>query len=94
MWSQKYNIFPIDENINLKLWNIKLWNLATRAGQVIRNCGSWSEIKNLGGFGLKITICPIFMKFAIQNKSGMLIINILIWIDDLDPKLQICRICF
>ena len=34
------------------------------------------------------------MKFAIQNKSGMLIMNILIWIDDLDPKLQICRICF
>ena len=29
------------------------------------------------------------MKFGTQNKSNMLIINIFIGIDDLDPKLQI-----
>ena len=34
-------------------------------------------------------MCPIFMKFDTQNKLNMLIINILIGIDDLDPKLQI-----
>ena len=32
------------------------------------------------------------MKFGTQNKSNMLIINILIGIDDLDPKLQIREI--
>ena len=31
------------------------------------------------------------MKFGTQNKSNMLIINILIGIDVLDPKLQILR---
>ena len=46
----------------------------------------------MGRFGLKIAMCPIFMKFGTQNKSNMLIINILIGIDDLDPKLQICEI--
>ena len=30
---------------------------------------------------------PMFMKFGTQNKSNMLIINILIGIDFLDPKL-------
>ena len=30
-------------------------------------------------------MCPIFMKFGTQSKSNMLIINILIGIDDLDP---------
>ena len=49
-------------------------------------------MKNLGRFGLKIAMCPIFMKFGTQNKSNMLIINILIGTDDLDPKLQICKI--
>ena len=29
------------------------------------------------------------MKFGTQNKSNVLIMNILIGIDDLDPKLQI-----
>ena len=48
----------------------------------------------MGRFGLKIAMCPIFMKFGTQNKSNMLIINILIGIDDLDPKLQICEISF
>ena len=33
-----------------------------------------------------------FMRFCAQNKSNMLIINILIGIDDLDPKLEICEI--
>ena len=37
-------------------------------------------------------MCPIFMKFGTQNKSNMLIMNILFGIDDLDPKLQICEI--
>ena len=32
------------------------------------------------------------MKFGAHNKSNMLIMNILIGIDDLDPKLQICEI--
>ena len=37
-------------------------------------------------------MCLIFMKFGTQNKSNMLIMNILIEIDDLDPKLKICKI--
>ena len=32
------------------------------------------------------------MKFGTHNKSNMVIINIVIGIDDLDPKLQICKI--
>ena len=36
--------------------------------------------------------CATFMKFGTQNKSNMLIINILFGIDDLDSKLQICEI--
>ena len=65
----------------------------SRTGQVrnhkydIWNCESWPEIKNLGRFGLKTAMCPIFNKFGTRNKSNMLIINILIGIDDLDPKL-------
>ena len=31
---------------------------------VIWNCESWLEIKNLCRFGLKIAMCPIFMKFG------------------------------
>ena len=46
----------------------------------------------MGRFGLKIAMCPIFVKFGTQNKSKMLIINTLIGFDDLDPKLQICEI--
>ena len=30
---------------------------------------------------------PIFMKFGTQKKSNMLIMNIVLGIDDLDPKL-------
>ena len=36
----------------------------------------------------------ILRKFGTQNKSDMLIMNILIGIDDFDPKLQICEIWF
>ena len=57
----------------------------------IWNYGSWPEIKNLGRFGLKIAMCPIYEKFGSQNKSNLLIINILIGIDDLDLKL-LCEI--
>ena len=58
----------------------------------IWNRRSWPEIKNLGRFGLKIAMWSIFMKFRTQNKSNRLIIDILIGIDNLDPKLQICEI--
>ena len=34
----------------------------------ILNCRPWLEIKNLGRFGLKIAMLPIFMKFGTQNK--------------------------
>ena len=37
-------------------------------------------------------MCLIFMKFGSQNKSNMLIMNILTGIDDLDLNLQICEI--
>ena len=56
-------------------------------------------MKNLGRFGLRIAICPIFMKFGTQNKLNMLIMNMLIGIDDLDqnykfvkfgPKTEMC----
>ena len=43
----------------------------------------------LGRFGLKITMCSRFMKFGAQCKSNMLIINMVLGTDDLDPKLQI-----
>ena len=46
----------------------------------------------MGRFGLKIAMRLIIMKFGTQNKSSMLIMNILIGIDDLDPKLQYCEI--
>ena len=36
--------------------------------------------------GLKIAMCPIFIKFSTQNKSNMLIINIVLGIDYLDPN--------
>ena len=58
----------------------------------IWNCGSWPETKNLDISGLKIVMCQIFMKFGTQKKLNMLIMNILIGIDDLDPKLQIYKI--
>ena len=37
-------------------------------------------------------MCLVFMKFGNQNKSNMLVMNILIEIDDLDRKLDICKI--
>ena len=40
----------------------------------------------MGIFGLKIAMCLIFMKFGSQSKSNMLIMNISIGIDDLDPN--------
>ena len=49
-------------------------------------------MKNLIRFGLKIATSLIFMKFGTQNKSNTQIMNILIGIDDLKPKLQICEI--
>ena len=41
---------------------------------------------------LKTVMCSIFVKFGTQNKLNLLIMNMLIGIDDLDPKLQICEI--
>ena len=81
MYSQCYEIWQLEQ---VKFGNHKYDD--------IWNCGSWPEIKNLGRFDLKIAMCPIFMKFGTQNKFYMLIINILMGIDDLDPKLQICEI--
>ena len=46
----------------------------------------------MGRSGLTIAMSLTFRKFGTQNKSTMLIINILIGIDDLDLKLQICEI--
>ena len=45
------------------------------------------ERKYLGGFILKIAMCPIFMKLGTQSKSNMVIMNIILGIDGLDPKL-------
>ena len=41
----------------------------------------------MGRFGLKIAMCPIFIKSGIQSKLNMLIINILIGIDVTWPKI-------
>ena len=51
-------------------------------------------IKYLGRFGLKIAMCLIFMKSGNQNKSNVLIMNMLNGTDDLDRKLEICEIWF
>ena len=54
----------------------------------IWNVGSWPKIKYMGWFALKIAMWPIFKKFGThQNKLNMLIINIVLGIDYLDPKL-------
>ena len=45
------------------------------------------DLESLERFGLKIAMCLIFMKFENQNKSNILIMNILIGMDYLDPKL-------
>ena len=68
---------------------MKLGNQSRSSLLIIKdiwNCGSWPEIKNLGRFGLKIAKYLIFMKFVTQNKSNILIINILTGIDELDSK--------
>ena len=39
-------------------------------------------------------MCPIFIKLGIQSKSSMLIMNIIIGTDGLDPKLHIRQIWF
>ena len=49
----------------------------------------WPENKNLGRFDLKIAMCAISMKFGTYNKSSMLIKNILIGTDNLDPILEL-----
>ena len=47
--------------------------------------------ESLGRFGLKIAICPIFMKFRTQNKSNMLIIYILIGIYEFDQNYKFAK---
>ena len=37
-------------------------------------------------------MCPVFMKFGNQNKSNMLIINILIGIDYPNPKFKFANL--
>ena len=46
----------------------------------------------MGRFGFKIAMYLIFMKFGNQYKSNILIMNILIGIDYLDWKSEICKI--
>ena len=53
-----------------------------------------ADLESLGRFGLKIAICLIFRKFGNQNKSNILIMNILIGIDYMEQKLEICEIWF
>ena len=36
-----------------------------------------ADLESLGRFGLEIAMCLIFMKFGNQNKSNILIMNIL-----------------
>ena len=48
---------------------------------------------HLDRFGLKIAMCLIFMKSGNRNKLNMRIMNILVGIDYLDWKLEICEIC-
>ena len=45
-----------------------------------------TKLNILAYFGLKLVIRLIFMKFRSQNKSAMVVMNILILNDDLDPK--------
>ena len=45
---------------------------------------TWSD-----RFALKIAMCPIFMKFNTQSKQSILIMNKILGIDNLDPKLLI-----
>ena len=40
-----------------------------------------ADLESLGRLGLKIGMCLIFMKFGNENKSNMLIMDILIGID-------------
>ena len=51
-----------------------------------------ADLESLGRFGLRIAMCLIFMKFDNQNKSNMLIMNILVGINYFYQKLEICEI--
>ena len=48
---------------------------------------SWLEIKNLGRFGLKIVMCFNFYEIWHLVQIEHAIMNIVLGIDDLDPKL-------
>ena len=53
-----------------------------------------ADLECLGRFGLKIVMYLIFIKFGTRNKLNMLLMNILIGIDYLDQKLEICETWF
>ena len=53
---------------------------------IFENCGSLPEIKNLADFVSKLQCAPT-LKFGTLCKSNMLIINMVLGIDDLDPKI-------
>ena len=66
---------------------MKFGNQSRSSSLIINIFEIWDldpKLKILGRFGLKIAMCPIFMKFRTQNRSNMPIITILIGIDDLD----------
>ena len=70
-----------------------LWNLAEQVKFFNQSMiFEIADLESLGRFDLKIAMCLIFMKFGNQKKSNMLIMNILIGIDYLDRKLEICEI--
>ena len=76
---------------------IKIGNQSRSSSLIISiydiwNGGSWPKTKDLGRFGSKIAMSSISMQLDTQNQFNMLIINILIGIDLLDQKLQICKI--
>ena len=48
---------------------------------IINMIFEFANLESLSRFGLKVSMCLIFMKFGNQNKSNMLIMNILIGID-------------
>ena len=63
------------------------------------NWWPWPKITNLQNLVQKLKYVPIFLKFGTQNKSNMLITDIVTGIDDLEqnykfpkfgPKAEIC----
>ena len=70
---------------------MKFGNQSRSSSLIINMIFEIAEIKNLGRFGFKIAICPIFMKFDFLNKLNMLIINILIGIDDLTQNYKFVK---